>query len=190
MSNFCGINSGYAFDCVAKAKATGGSKQKFWIGNIEEVNALYGDGGLTIDPAGYVTDIAFKQYAGLYAFTGTRIGNTNTDDATRNEGGIANFPVSVIFKMYDFTPEDSLVVERLANADGLFVIMQTSSGIFKIYGFELGLTLESAPRASGAQPADDSSRTVTISGNEPRLPYYIFNVSGAITKALIESYEV
>lgn len=190
MANNCGISGGLTFDCTKKQKASGGNKQKFWIGNIEDINRTYGDGGLTIDYNGYVQNIAFEQYKGLYAFTGTKLGNQNTDDASRNDGGIANFPVTIIFKAYDVTPADSLIIEQLANADGLFVIMQTSSGAFKIYGFELGLTLASAPRSSGSQPADDSSRTVTLQGNEPKLPYYFFNTSEAHSLSLIEAYEV
>ena len=188
MASNCGISGGYSFDCNDKVKAIGGIKNTFWIGNLEDIDRTYGTDGFNISGAGFVTDIKFKYQKGLYEFGGVRLGNSNTDDAARNEGGIPNFPVSIAFKMYDNAPDDALIVEQLANADALFAIQQTSSGDFKIFGSALGLNLASAPRASGTQPTDDSSRLVTLSGVEPKLPRYFFKTSQSITLALIQSY--
>lgn len=190
MLSNCGINGGYSFTCIDKENAIGGIKAKFWLGNIADLDRSYGADGFNIDGNGYVKDIGFLYQKGLYLFNGSRLGNSNTDDAARNDGGIPNFPVSILFRIYDSAPDDARLVESLANSDGLFAIQQTSSGIFKIFGSSLGLILTSAPRASGMQPTDDSSRLITITGVEPKLPKYFFNTSQALTLDLIESYEV
>jgi hypothetical protein len=190
MANYCGISGGITFDCDTKAKASGGNKQDFWIGNIQDVDKASGLNGLTIDGSGYVTAIAFESYKGLYRFTGTKLGNQNSDDIARNDNGIANFPVSAIFTCFDVTPDDSEKLQELGNADGVFVIMQSSSDLFRILGFDLGLTLESAPRSTGAQPSDSAGRIVTLTGNEPKLPYFFFDTKVSDTIAKLESYEV
>lgn len=186
----CILTEAYSLDCVDKKKAVGGVRAKVWIGNIEQLDQTIGDRGFTISVEGYITAINFTTYGRLYAWSGVKAGNSANDDAQRTAGsGVAFYPHNVLLKVIDITPEDRKAIETLANADGVFVIIERAGGVFEIFGRIEGLALVSAPSDRGADTTIDTGRVITLSGNEPEMAKLILVTDYATTRALIESYE-
>lgn len=185
----CLITSGVTFDCDDRKRSAGGVRSTVYVGNIGQLDQTVGDRGFTFDSEGYVTSINFSTYGGLYAFEGVKGGNDANDDAQRTEGAAnVNFPVNLLFKIYDSDPAGREAVENLAFADALFAIIERTGGQFELMGRIEGLTLESAPSTRGTSPATDTGRICTLTGSEPELPKFVLDTDYATTKALIESY--
>lgn len=189
MSTGCLITGGVDFDCDDRKLSAGGVRKTVWVGNIADLDQTLGDRGFTIDSNGYVTDINFMTYGRLYAFEGVKGGNNANDDAQRTENAAnVNFPHTVLFKIYDTNPDDRAAVEQMAFADGLFVVIERTGGLFEVFGRIEGLTLASAPSNRGETTAVDTGRIMTLTGAEPELPKFFFDTDYATTRTKIESY--
>lgn len=180
----CGISTGVGLTCQTRKDAAGGIKTKIWLFNVSDVSSLTTDGN------GFVTAINFEAYKGLIEFTGDFNANNATSDMTRTDGGNASFPHSLVMTLYDVTPAHKAALEDLTYANGVAAIVETSQERFEMYGWSLGMVVESGPRSTGQSPADSTARVVTLSGPQSLLEKIVFDTDYATTKALLESYVV
>lgn len=158
------ISSGLDPSCDALDKI-GGVDKTLYVGNLDEMT--FGP----LNGAGYIDDIilAASPAAFLYKFIGKTKKNNAT--ATLEVGANTNtWKQAVIAKLYYYFPEDRAAIEALCSADDLVVIIQTESGLFEVYGWTKGVRCEAAVAANGILIQDDTSMTVTISGEEASLP--------------------
>lgn len=184
----CGITSGIGLDCAQKQDSAGGLKQTVYAGNISELV------GLSYDGDGYVSSIGFDAYTGLHTFTSTKNGGSTISDIVNTEGGNAAYPQTVVLSLLDITPAQKTVLEDLANSE-TFWIVETSKGRFELFGYPLGVEIESAPKNSGNSPGDSTARVITLTGDQSelekiiRIPDGVNDISTA-TRAALDSYVV
>lgn len=184
MSVTCGISAGFTWDCDTRKNSAGGLKTTIWLGNISELSSVSYDG------SGYVSSLNFDAYKGLYEFTGAFNANSASSDATRTDGGNVAFPHTLVITVFDVTPCQKTILEDLANADGVFAVVETTKGRFEGYGMDLGMVVESMPRSTGASPSDSTSRVITLSGEQGSLEEVLSAGSYTDTKTMIESYVI
>lgn len=178
----CGISAGIGINCTGKGQI-GGLNRRVFIGNIKDLaNNAY-----TFDVDGYVTAINFKPYGFLYEFVGQKFAHTSGDNVERNEGGSVNYPHIVTLKLFDDEPADKELIETMTAAD-VFAVVETNNQEFKIYGFQNGLTIDTAEQNSGNAGNSDTSRTVTLSGVEVGLAKIFRDTDYATSVAKLESY--
>jgi len=178
----CGISAGIGIDCTGKGQI-GGLNRRVFVGNIKDLANL----AYTTDAEGYTTAINFKPYGLLYEFVGQKYAHTSTDDVARNEGGSVNYPHTVTLKLFDSTPDDKAVIESMTAAD-VFVVVETNNQTFEIFGYQNGLTLDTAPKESGQAASADTSRTLTLSGAEVGLAKVFLDTDYATSITTLESY--
>lgn len=179
----CGITSGLDITCSDKQNASGGLKQRVYIANVNEITSM------DKDVNGYVYNINFDAYTGLHKFTGVKNGNSTTSDIQINDGGIAFYPHQVTLSIVDLTPTDKTTLEDLANSE-VVVIAETSKERFEVFGWPLGLIVESAPKSSGNNPSEASAREITLSGDQSGLELVFSTGNYTNSKAALDSYVV
>ena len=183
MAISCGISGGIDLSCQTLKDASGGLKQKVWIGNWGDL----GSPGWTEVGDGYVESLEFLSgYSGLYEFTGVKNQNSTNSDAQALESGNATFPQSVVLTLHTTTPGQLSVIEELAFAN-VFVIVETSKGRLECFGLNLGLSLESAVKTSGNLVSDATSRIVTLSGDQPEIEKIFLRTDYATSVAYLNS---
>lgn len=177
----CGITMGMDLTCSDKQNSAGGLKQRVYLANVNEIDDL------VFDVDGYVTAITFDTYGGLYEFTGVKNGNSTTSDIQLNDSGIAFYPHNVTLSLVDLEPADKLTLEDLANSE-VVAIVETSKQRFEIFGWNLGLTIESGAKTSGNTPEEASARELVLSGNQAGLEKVFSTGDYTTSKALLDSY--
>lgn len=183
MSNGCGISGGFDLTCQTLKDSAGGLKTRMWIGNISDLASP----SHTLGSGGYVESLEFKSsYTNLYEFTGVKNQNSTNSDAQRLESGNATFPQSVVLTTHTTTPDQLTVLEELAFAD-VFVIVETSKNRLEVFGINLGLSLESAPKTSGNAPSDSTARVITLSGDQSEPEKIFLRTDYATSVAYLES---
>lgn len=183
MSTSCGITGGIDLSCQTLKDSAGGLKTRMWIGNMSDLASP----SYTLGTGGYVESIEFKSsYTNLYEFTGVKNQNSTNSDAQRLESGNATFPQSVVLTTHTTTPAQLEVLEELTFAD-VFVIVETSKDRLEIFGINLGLSLESAPKTSGNSPADSTARVITLSGDQSEPEKIFLQTDYATSISYLES---
>ena len=183
----CGIISGIQFpSCENLKTAAGGLKQRVYIGNHDQLASP----SFRQDGDGYLYELLFDEtYQGLYKFIGVKNGNSTTSDMVTTEGGNANFTHSVTLTLHDLTPNDKETLEDLAYST-VFAVVETSRNRFEVFGLDLGLSVESGPRNSGATPSESTARVVTLSGDQASLEKIFFRTDYDTTVAYLDSLVV
>lgn len=184
MATECGITGGLDLTCQTLKEAAGGLQQRIWIGNLGDLDSP----GWTEVGAGYVESLEFlASYANLYTFTGVKNQNSTNSDAQRLDSGNATFPQSVVMTVHTTTPEQLNVLDELAYAT-VFAIVETSGNRLEVFGLNLGLGLESAPKTSGNGPADSSARIITLSGDQTEPEKVFLRTDYATSIAYLNSF--
>ena len=157
------ITAGLDPECEALDKI-GGNNKTVYFGNLDEMT-------FTLNGAGYISSIALtaSPAAYLYKFVGKTKKNNATSELQVGEN-TNTWKQAAILKLYYYFPDDRAAIEALCSADDLVAIIQTESGLFEVYGYTKGIRAESATAANGILIQDDTSMTVTISGEETELP--------------------
>ena len=186
----CNISTGQSFTCSDKNASIGGAKAKIWLGNLDDLDLTVGTKGFNFDVNGFVSAINFKATKGLYEFDCVKDSVLATYSRSVTEGKIGIYPQNIGFKTIDVTPTQRAALDNLANADALFVIVETTSGRFELFGKDRGLSLGDAnERSLGAIATDDTSANISLASiGEAASPSIIFDTDYATTYGLIESY--
>lgn len=187
MSTFCGLTGGVLSTCQSRKDAVGGVKIDFWIGDVNTLDT--NQTLLNLDGSGNINALTFENYSGLYKFRGVKFGGNGTDDIQVDEDFNPFFPHTVTFKLYDATPTEIANLESMAYVD-LFVVYETATGLFPIYGLPNGLSITSAPKSTGNQPGDSVARLLTLEGNQNFLRKIFSAGTSAESKTALETYEL
>lgn len=157
------LTAGLDASCDALDKI-GGVDKTLYVGNLDEIT-------FTTNGAGYIDTVVLETSpsASLYKFTGKTKKNNSTVELVVGEN-TNTWKQAVIAKLYYFFPAERAAIDALVNADDLVFFIQTESGLFEVYGWSKGVRAEAATGANGILIQDDTSLTVTISGEEKELP--------------------
>ena len=182
----CNINTALpAPVCADKEKAIGGFKTRFWVGNLDDIDTTVGIKGFTYDLNGNISAIAFKATKGTYEFNANKNGVGATAARTRTEFGSFFSVHTVTFKYFDITATQRAILDNLGTADALFVIAETNSGQFEVFGKDLGLTLGDAGEKNfGLLVTDDTTSNITLTSpgeKESPVPFFVTDYSATLT---------
>jgi len=157
------LTSGLDPSCEALDKI-GGVNKTVYFGNLDDLT-------FTTNAAGYINSVTLSTSpAGyLWKFIGKTMKNNSTAELQVGEN-TNTWKQAAILKLYYYFPDERAAIEALVTADDLVAFIQTESGLFEVYGWTKGIRAESATGANGILIQDDTSMTITISGEEVALP--------------------
>ena len=178
----CAITSGVDSSCEAR-RQVGGAGQRAWIVNDMSLFTLGNPDG-----DGYINDLIFGTYGGLYTFDGVRDSHSFGYSEFRTEGGNTGFNHNAIIKLLPDTPAEDQTIENLLVGDFAF-IMETRNREFFIIGGTNGMrSTGEGGRNTGQTAQSDVSDILTFVGEERALPLRFFDTDYATTLAKLEGY--
>lgn len=179
----CGVTDSITNNCN-DLRRVGGVNKTAYIFNIADVDSY------TIDSSGYVTNINFNAYAGLYKIVSRKQAHSGGYTAVNQDpGGNKFFQHDVIIKCITGNPSDDEVIEELLVAE-VGVILQDNNEQYFLYGTDNGLEQTAAVQNTGQATGSDITDTITLTGAETDKPKRVLNTDFATTKNLLETYVV
>jgi len=164
--------NGIEASCDALNKV-GGANKRVWIGQLSQVTGYTTDVDGFVDTITMDTDASGNDYT-LKVFSGKKSKNSGTYELTAGEN-VNTFNTSFNLEVFHFTPEDRENLEALINADDVFVVTQTDAGQIEIFGIDEGLNASAGSGGTGVNLQDKTSFTLTLSGEQRKLPYLFLN---------------
>lgn len=157
------ITAGLDPECEALDKI-GGVNKTIYFGNLDDLT-------FAVNGAGYISSVSLtaSPAAYLYKFIGKTKKHNSTVELQVGEN-TNTWKQAIIAKLYYYFPDERAAIDALVKADDLVAFIQTESGLFEVYGWSKGVRAEAATGANGILIQDDTSLTVTISGEEIELP--------------------
>ena len=164
MSQNCGISAGLGVDC-SDLRKPGGVAKRLWLFNIDDLRVR-----INTALAGYVTDLEFTSYRGLYEIESAKFSHEATWTLQKGDGGNVLFQHQVIIRAFNNDPTDDNVIESLATAD-VGAIVETNNGELLIFGGGTGMNAQDPTSGStGRQVADNTATQITLVGVDKYLP--------------------
>lgn len=183
MPVLCGIASGINYDCLSKRRISG--VKKIWLFNLDQLRS-------PVDPSGtgFVTGLEFTGYDGLYLFDAGKFQHSALSTiSVQADSGAVSFLQSVLLRVFVDTPAEIAVLADLLVAT-VGAIVLTNNNEFRIYGAQNGLTAtEGTVSPTGRNQGEDTSTTVTLTGEESLAYRLLFKTDFATTLALVEAYQ-
>lgn len=178
----CGITNGIDATCLS-LRRVGGVGQEAYLFNICDVDSYTFTNG-------YISEINFKSYAGLYKIVSRKQAHSGGYTAVVQEpGGNKFFQHDVIIKAFSLTPEDDQVLEELLVAE-VGVILRTNNKQFILYGTDNGLETTEATQNTGQAVGSDTGDLFTLAGSEEDKPKRVLQTDFATTKNYLETLVV
>lgn len=142
----------------------GGVKKRVWIGRLDDID-------YTTDGDGYVDTITLATASPanlLYKYIGKKFthGATYTGVVGSNFNSINQ---AIALKLYFFSPAQRESIEKLWNAEDVVVFVETEAGQVEVWGLDTGLNGSALGGGNGILLQDDTSITVTLSGDQDGL---------------------
>lgn len=180
MANCVDLLAGINASCEALNKV-GGANKRVWIGQLSQTE------GYTLNANGEIETITMGQDASsndytLKKFTGKKNKNNGTYELTAGDN-VNTFNTSAILEVFHYTQGEREALENLINADDVFVIFQTDAGQVEVFGIDEGLNASAGTGGTGVNLQDKTSFTLTLSGEQRKLPY-LFNNGGTLATSI------
>jgi len=183
----CGFTASIQSTCDDFIK-TGGAKKRFWVGKIEDLDRTQGEGGYDLDVDGNIEALYFVSYAGLYVFETKKNTTFGGFEMVKGEGpNVFNHMFTTKIFKENATAYGTL---KDLSVSEVFIIEETNSGLFKAFGIDSGLEVQTMTQSDGANQQADSSIPLTFQGADDDLPRFVLDTNYATTLALLESYEL
>lgn len=177
----CVITAGIGIDC-SNLRRAGGLNKRLWLGNNSDLRVPISA------TANVITTLEFLTYASLYKFEGAKYAHSAQWTLQKNtDSGVAQFLHSVTMRIYNTSYQDDQILQDLAVAE-VFAVVQTNNNEFLIYGGPNGLSASEGTGPTGKVAGDDTSTTITLTGNEISLPKRFDAGNVNATLALLEAY--
>ena len=181
MANDCiDLLESIALSCVAQDQV-GGVKKKIYVTQKQQIESY------TADSDGYINTLvmgaktASEDYK-LITVTGKK--HTHSGKFTGVIGANINLvKQDAIVKIFTETPAQREAVLKLFKADELVVFFETENEKIEIYGLDKGLEASAMEGGTGVQLQDDTGITLTLSGEQTKLPEY-FLVGGSLATSI------
>lgn len=166
----------------ASINQVGGVDKRVWVTQLNQIESY------TFDSDGYINSLVTKQIGSTnYQYQLAKIvGKKNTHSGTYE--GVVGDNVNIlkqtaILKIYTDSPSDRDKVIDLFDARELVVFFENANGFIEVYGLDKGLDGSALSGGTGVALQDDTVVTVTLSGDQNKLPYY-FLVGGSLATSI------
>lgn len=158
----------------ASLNQVGGVDKRVWVTQLNQIESY------TFDSDGYINSLVTKEIGITnYQYQLAKIvGKKNTHSGTYE--GIVGDNVNIlkqtaILKIYTDSPSDRDKVIDLFDARELVVFFENANGFIEVYGLDKGLDGSALSGGTGVALQDDTVVTITLSGDQNKLPYYFLH---------------
>ena len=158
----------------ASINQVGGVDKRVWVTQLNQIESY------TFDSDGYINSLVTKQIGSTnYQYQLAKIvGKKNTHSGTYE--GVVGDNVNIlkqtaILKIYTDSPSDRDKVIDLFDARELVVFFENANGFIEVYGLDKGLEGSALAGGTGVELQDDTVITITLSGDQNKLPYYFLH---------------
>lgn len=179
MSSCVDLLKGINPSCDALKKA-GGVNKRIWICQKNQITAYTKDAdgnldSITLDTTNSIT-------SKLKKFIGQTYKNSATYELQVGEN-VNTFNHSLAMVIYHSTHAERDTIEQLVNAEDLVAFIETNAGQIEVLGFELGIKASAGTGGTGVNLNDATSYTLTLSGQQRKLPQLMLvtDLAGTIT---------
>jgi len=166
----------------ASLNQIGGVDKRVWVTQLSQI------GSYTFDSDGYVNSLVTKENGTTnYGYELAQIiGKKNTHNGSYE--GVVGENISLIkqnavLKIYADTPSDRDKVIDLFDAQELVVFFENSNGKIEVFGLDKGLEGSALVGGTGTEMQDDTAVTITLTGDQNKLPYY-FLYGGSLATSI------
>lgn len=174
----CKVVYGITNVCSDLLQASGADKD-FYVGYVSDLGA-----DISLTQTGAISSLSFVAYAGLVKFEGQKFANSFSHEGLVGAGGGVSIKHMATVKMMPLSTQDDVEVQRLLQAQDMFMIMRGNNDDFYILGPSKGLRYVAGPiRTSGTAEGEDVASSLSFVGNEKVLPLR-FSL-GTTTKAIV-----
>lgn len=166
----------------ASVNQIGGVDKRAWVTQLNQIESY------TFDSNGYVNSLVTKEIGTTnYRYELAQIvGKKNTHSG--NYEGVVGENVSLVkqnavLKIYTDSPSDRDKVVELFDAQELVVFFENSNGKIEVFGLDKGLEGSALVGGTGTEMQDDTAVTITLTGDQNKLPYY-FLYGGSLATSI------
>lgn len=164
--------------CSDLLQASGVDKD-FWVGYVSDLSAR-----ISLAQTGAISTLSFLSYQGLVKFEGQKFAHSFSHELTVGTGGSLSYKHMGVVKLMPLSTQDDVEIQRLTQAQDMFVIWQGNNEDFYIHAPSKGMRAVAGPmRTSGVAAGEDVTTTLTFEGVEKVVPLR-FSL-GTTTSAII-----
>lgn len=169
----CKVVTGINNVCADLTQASGVDKD-FYVGYVSDLGTR-----ISLAQTGPISSLSFVAYAGLVKFEGQKFAHKGDKELMIAPGGSISYAHKVMVKLMALNTTDDVEIQRLTQAQDMFIILQDNNESFFIYGPSKGLQAVAGPIGTTGQAAgEDTSNTVNFIGNEKVVPLRFDRGSG------------
>lgn len=187
-SSCANLTGGLDPSCDA-LKRVGGLTKRVWLGQLSQLDS-YTVNGTTLDIESLSLCLNGSIPYTLYKFIGRKLKNSKTEEVVVGEN-INTINQILNLVLYHNTSLEKKKIEDLINAEDVFAIVETNSGILEVYGIDTrgsqssddpigGLNCSAGTGGTGVLLNDSTAFTITLSG-EHRVISRNFNITESAT---------
>ncbi len=165
----------------AALEQVGGVKKKVWVTQLSQIDSYTSDSDGYVDSITMAADNSSVDYK-LITITGKKFTHNGTFEGVIGDN-INTISHNAAIKIFTETPAQREAVLTLFKADELVVFFETEAGKIEIYGLDKGLEASALAGGTGTALQDDTGITLTLSGEQTRLPDY-FLTGGTLATSI------
>lgn len=151
--------------CGDLLQASGVDKD-FYVGYISDLSARF-----SLTQTGPIAVITFIPYNGLIKFEGQKYAHKFDHELAVGQGGSISFLHKALIKTMALSTQDDVELQRLAQAQDMFIINSDNNENIMIYAPSKGFSAVSGPiGTTGQKEGEDVSDTLNFIASEKVLP--------------------
>lgn len=161
----CKVVTGINNVCSDLLQASGVDKD-FWVGYVSDLSVRF-----SLTQTGPITSIQFIPYNGLVKFEGQKFAHKFDYELTVAPGGSISYTHKGQIKLKNMSTQDDVEIQRLTQAQDMFIIIQDNNENFFIYAPSKGFqAVAGALATTGMAAGEDTSTVINFMGSEKVLP--------------------
>lgn len=174
----CKVVTGINNVCGDLLQASGVDKD-FYVGYISDLSVKF-----SLTQTGPIASIQFVPYNGLIKFEGQKYSHKFSYDLTKGAGGTIAYTHKGTVKLMNLSTQDDVELQRLTQAQDMFIISQDNNENFFIYAPSKGFSaVAGAIRTTGENAGEDVLAAVSFESAEKVIPLRF--TTGTTTQATI-----
>lgn len=170
----CKVVTGINNVCGDLLQASGVDKD-FWVGYVSDLSVRF-----SLNQTSAISSIQFIPYNGLIKFEGQKFAHKFDVEGAIAPGGGVSFTHKGMIKLMNLSTQDDVEIQRLLQAQDMFIICQDNNESLFIYAPSKGFNAVAGPiKTTGQAAGEDTSATINFIGSEKVMPLR-FTLGGTI----------
>jgi len=161
----CRVVNGINNVCGDLLQASGVDKD-FWVGYISDLSVKF-----SLTQTAAIANIQFYPYYGLVKFSGRKYSHKFDSEVMVAAGGSISYTHKGLVKLLNLSTQDDVELQRLTQAQDMFIIAQDNNEAFKIYAPSKGFSVVAgALQTTGQADGEDVLASLNFISSEKVLP--------------------